>query len=426
MLLKFCDIITTAVQSFLFVFMTNNIAYKYNKLSKVKSYIAMAIIFLEVVTFTYSSTSGPTANLLMVLGIILILMMFFRKSIVDAFLGFGVIYSTTIITSYFLLIFYQNVLVDLKLNISAEIQLLIFVFIPVWIVYFMVYKNRKNIFNAVISLKNIRHSLIFVLIADYSIIFIDTLRADSTHEGMGLLFKSSIYIITCISFIFSIIYFAKKNDKSKEVEILNNALNDKIVELQKIKHDYGSEISSLYGLYQLGKIDRIGLLLKSIVERYQNLNGAISVSEQCTPLVASVLHFATSKGINVIAFDSANYENVGISDNDFLKLISNIVKNSIDVLDKTQNPTIKYKSYNSYSDVVISISNNGPKIPEDIRSKMFEVGFSTKDNKSGDRGYGLGIVKDIINSCNGKISVISDEEWTNFHIELPVRVMEEI
>lgn len=80
---------------------------------------------------------------------------------------------------------------------------------------------------------------------------------------------------------------------------------------------------------------------------------------------------------------------------------------------------MKYKSYNSYDDIIISISNNGPEIPEDIRSNIFKEGFSTKDNKTGDRGYGLSIVKDIINSCNGKISISSDKEWTSFNITIP-------
>lgn len=424
MLFKFSEIITTVFQSFLFVSITNNIAYKYNKLSKVKSYIAMAIIFLEIVMFTNIGINRSIANLSMILGVLLVLLIFFRKSIIDAFLGFGIFYFITTVSVYFLITIYQSVIVNLKLNISEEIQFFIFVFIPAWIIYFTTYKNKKYIFKVASFIKNIRHGLIFVLITDLSIIFIDILRDDFFVKPMGLMFKSIVYLVAFLSFVFATFYFAKINDNSKEVEVLNNALNDKIVELKKIKHDYGSEISGLYGLYQLGQMERVGLLLKSIVERYQNLNDAISVSEQSTPLVASALHSATSLGINVIAFDSADYENISITDNEFLKLISNIIKNSIDVLNNVENPTIKYKSYNSYNDVIIAISNNGPEIPKDITNTIFESGFSTKDNKNGDRGYGLSIVKDIISSCNGKIFIESNKEWTKFQIEIPVKIRE--
>lgn len=421
MLFKICEIITTILQAFLFVSITNSIAYKYNKLSKSKSYIAMVLIFLEIVMFTNIGINRSIANLSMILGVLLVLLIFFRKSIIDAFLGFGIFYLITTVSVYFLIAFYQSVIVNLGLDISGEMQFFIFIFIPAWAIYFTTFKSRKYIFKAASFIKNIRHGLIFVLIADLSIIFIDILRDDFFVKPMGLMFKSMVYLVAFVSFVFATFYFAKINDKSKEVEILNNALNDKIIELKKIKHDYGSEISGLYGLYQLDEIDRIGALLKGIVHRYQNLNDAISISEQATPLVSSILHSATSVGINVVAFDSADYDNIAIEESDLLKVLSNIIRNSIEMLETVQNPTIKYKSYNSYDDIVISISNNGPEIPEAIKYKIFHTGFSTKENKNNDRGYGLGIVKEIIDNCNGKIAVISDKEWTRFDIIIPNR-----
>lgn len=240
------------------------------------------------------------------------------------------------------------------------------------------------------------------------------------------MFKSTLYFITFIAFVFATIYFAKINDKAREVELLNKALNDKITELKKIKHDYGSEISSLYGLYQMGKMDRIGELLKGIVERYQGMNSAINVSVQATPLVSSVLNYAVNEGASVIVFDGGNYENLAVTDNEMLKLLSNIVNNSVEVLKSTSNPTIKFKSYNSYKGLIITISNNGPEIPGDIKGRIFKAGFSTKDNKNGDRGFGLSIVTDIIKNCSGKISVESNKEWTQFKLEIPYRVSENI
>lgn len=423
MLLNVFDTITTVFQASLFIWMTNNIAYSYNKISNKKFYIAIALIFTEIFMFTHSGSNIPISNLLMVVGALIIVGIFFRKSIIDAFLGFGVAYAIVAMTSYFLFTIYKSIFINLNLGLSQEMQLIVFVYIPAWIIYFTVYKARKYIFNAIIALKNTKNLLGFVFIVDYLIIFLDTVRMDWTYAPVGLMLKAIMYLFAFIGLIFAIIYFAKINDKSKEVEMLNKALNEKITELKKIKHDYGSEISGLYGLYQLGKYDRVGLLLKGIVETYQNLNDAVSVSEQTTPLVASVLHPASSAGINVIAFDSAEYENISISDNDLLKLLSNIVKNSMDILKDVDNPTIKLRSYNGHNGVNIAISNNGPKIPDDIKEKIFTSGFTTKDNKHGDRGYGLSIVKDIIHSCKGEVTIESDKEWTTFRFMIPNRAL---
>lgn len=419
MLLKICDIFTSFLQALLFVWITNSIASKDNRLAKIKYCLLISIIFADIIIFTYSGINTPFANFLMALSILLVIMIFYRKVILDAVVGFGLAYLIIVVIAYFLTTSYKYIWLKLNLSIPAEVQMLLFIYIPGWLAYTLVYIYRKLIFDTCIAAKNLKQFLVFILLIDYAIIFLDTLHMEWITENAEIMFKFTLNFTAFIVFVFAIIYFAKINDKSKEVEMLNIALNEKITELKKIKHDYGSEISSLYGLYQLGKIDRIGSLLKGIVERYQGMNSTININVQATPLVASVLNYAFAAGVNVIVFDGGNYENLAVTDNDLLKLLSNIVRNSVDALERTQNPTIKFKSYNSYKGIVISVINNGPEITEDVKEKIFQTGFSTKENKSSDRGYGLSIVTDIINSCNGDISVESSKEWTQFKIEIP-------
>ncbi|GLC30075.1 sensor histidine kinase [Clostridium omnivorum] len=421
MLLKVFDILTTILQTLIFVWTPNSIASRDNKLSKVKYYAFMVTVFADIVFFTYSGINGPLANFLMMFVVLLLTIIFYRKHIVDGFLGFGLAYTIIVLVSYFLTTVYQNAIAKLSLPISDDLKLIFAIYIPGWILYFLVYKFRKYIFNTAISLKGLKHSLVYILLLDYALLFLDTLHMEWITESMGVMFKASLYLAAFIGFVFATVYYAKINDKSKEVELLNEALNEKITELKKIKHDYGSEISSLYGLYQMGKMDRIGALLKGIVERYQGVNPAINLSVQATPLVASVLNYAVNEGVNVIVFDGGDYDNLTITENELLKLLSNIVRNSVDVLKTHMNPTIKFKSYSIYEGVIISISNNGPEIPKEIKQKIFEAGFSTKDNKSGDRGFGLSIVADIMKKCNGHISIDSDKEWTEFKIEIPYK-----
>lgn len=421
MLLKICDIVTTLFQAFLIVWACNNIASKDNKISKVKSYVLIVCIFFTVMLFTYSSIHIPLANLLMIAGTLLFTILFYRRSVIDAFLGFGLIYTVALPATYLFVVFYQYVALNLNINICAEFKMVLFVYIPVWIVYFCMYRFRKYLFNACIALKSLRPSLVLVLSICYALIVFDTIRAHIQIQYADLMFKNLLYVVILISFVFMITYFARVNDKLKEVEMLNNALSEKITELKKVKHDYGSEISGLYGLYQLGKMDRIGQLLKSIVERNQALNTAVNVNIQATPMVASLLNSAVSSGVDVVVFDSGDYENLNISDNELLKLLSNIIRNAVDALRGEQNPIIKFKSYNNYSGIVITIVNNGPEIPKEIRSKIFESGFSTKGNNNSDRGYGLSIVKNIIDKCKGKVWVDSSEKWTQFNIEIPYR-----
>lgn len=69
--------------------------------------------------------------------------------------------------------------------------------------------------------------------------------------------------------------------------------------------------------------------------------------------------------------------------------------------------------------VRLTISDNGPGLPAEVRARMFEPHFSTKKNGS---GLGLPIVNAIIEDHHGRIRVLPNEpRGTRFIIELPVR-----
>ena len=68
---------------------------------------------------------------------------------------------------------------------------------------------------------------------------------------------------------------------------------------------------------------------------------------------------------------------------------------------------------------VISVIDNGPGIPEEIRDKIFEPFFTTRDNGT---GLGLAIVHQIVDSHGGSIQVTCEKTpgFTNFEISLPL------
>ena len=65
--------------------------------------------------------------------------------------------------------------------------------------------------------------------------------------------------------------------------------------------------------------------------------------------------------------------------------------------------------------IEISISDNGPGIPEDIRSKVFVPNFTTKNTGA---GLGLAISKNIVEGSGGKITFQTSEKGTTFFVYL--------
>lgn len=102
------------------------------------------------------------------------------------------------------------------------------------------------------------------------------------------------------------------------------------------------------------------------------------------------------------------------------QVFSNVIANAIQALENTENPVILIKTIKGNTEIEVSISDNGPGIPDQIKDKIFDPFFTTKEVGSG-TGLGLSIVYSIINQHNGTIEVESSEDsGTTFSIHLPI------
>lgn len=96
---------------------------------------------------------------------------------------------------------------------------------------------------------------------------------------------------------------------------------------------------------------------------------------------------------------------------------TNIINNALQASKNKCVITINYQLLNNFHN--ISISNNGPKIPDEFIDKIFDEFFTTKKRGEG-TGLGLNIVKNIIEKHNGNIKCISNDSNTSFEISLPI------
>jgi PAS domain S-box-containing protein len=96
------------------------------------------------------------------------------------------------------------------------------------------------------------------------------------------------------------------------------------------------------------------------------------------------------------------------------QLWSNIIKNAIESLENYRDRgVIKISSESMEDKIVIRISNNGPKIPDEIRTKIFEKFFTTKAARNGS-GLGLSIVRSTLEDHDASMDLISGDDWTTF------------
>jgi len=106
--------------------------------------------------------------------------------------------------------------------------------------------------------------------------------------------------------------------------------------------------------------------------------------------------------------------------NEFIQVILNLIKNSKDVLTlkNVKNPKILIISTCQKDKLVVEVCDNGGGVDEDIKEKIFEPYFSTKDKKSG-TGLGLYMSKMIIEEhMGGELSVRNTKEGACFTLKL--------
>ena len=97
---------------------------------------------------------------------------------------------------------------------------------------------------------------------------------------------------------------------------------------------------------------------------------------------------------------------------------TNLIDNAVDAMDGYGELTIRI--YNSVTDVIVEIEDNGPGIPEAIQHRIFDSFFTTKEPGKG-TGLGLDITYNIVvHKHRGNITVLSEPGRTCFQVTLPI------
>jgi len=120
---------------------------------------------------------------------------------------------------------------------------------------------------------------------------------------------------------------------------------------------------------------------------------------------------------NITFVTSSNSIFVKLDKEQWIRVMTNLIKNSIQAIPHERDPDILVQISESSKSVKILVSDNGQGVSKINRDKIFEPKFTTK---SDGMGLGLGIVRNIISSHRGKISYKSKKnKGTNFTISLP-------
>lgn len=221
---------------------------------------------------------------------------------------------------------------------------------------------------------------------------------------------------------------------------INNPLAAIVGHIDVLKKKEEQDIQKIYE--RIAKIENATKRIVNIVQGLRTFSRKENQNEVDTDHTDFNLHNSIIESVGLLE-DLYRSENVEIDfhfspnflsalcygdANKFQQIIINLLSNAKDALEGRDNKKIFISGNVKDSHAVISVTDNGTGIPDELKEKIFDPFFTTKDPAKG-TGIGLSLVYKLINEdYNGIISVENSKAHGGacFSITLPILYKEEI
>lgn len=190
--------------------------------------------------------------------------------------------------------------------------------------------------------------------------------------------------------------------------------------LRAQNHEFMNKLHTISGLIQLEEYESALKFITDVSTSKNKLSNILTENIKDSSIAGILLskyNKADEYNIKFIIDENSNLEKLPhIISQSVVSVIGNLIENSIDEVEYDGTGYIHIKINSNKNELFIKISNNGKTIPLELRDKIFEQGFSTKN---GQRGHGLYIVKKIIEDFKGTIEIFCDKN-VNWIVKIPI------
>lgn len=200
----------------------------------------------------------------------------------------------------------------------------------------------------------------------------------------------------------------------------NVALLD--LQLGDASPDFGQLRKSLGTIDQT--VDRIAGIIKAL--RIFAKDGAEDPRTvvSLTSIVETTLNFFRSRITSASVVLNVKVEDPNLSilarQSQLSQALTNLVSNAFEAARNSPVPEVLIEVYRSESAAFIKVSDSGPGIPTELRDKILEPFFTTREVGKG-TGLGLPMAKGLVEVNDGRLYLDTSAPRTTFVIEFPVR-----
>lgn len=188
--------------------------------------------------------------------------------------------------------------------------------------------------------------------------------------------------------------------------------------LRAQNHEFMNKLHTISGLIQLEEYGKAIKYISDVSNQRQEILEILNYKIKDAHIAGILLakyNKASEAKIDLVIDSTSNITELpeSITVDEICSVIGNLIENAIDELVKYENGKIVVKLISDEIGLKITIEDNGPGIREEIQKEIFNKGFTTKEQS---RGYGLNIVKRIIDNAGGsiKLTVVNGTTWDIF------------
>lgn len=240
---------------------------------------------------------------------------------------------------------------------------------------------------------------------------------------------STFYVVLAIILSLSIcnlailLYIIRSFRKEKELEMIKSDLKntESLIDLlRKQGHDHINNIQTVTSMLILEEYEVAKEYLQGIASNYRFTGHFLRLGNPTlTALINTKKELANQKGIEFIIEKYCRVKLKNIAPWDLANIVGNLIDNAMEhVLTHNELPqkvSFHLENRDDLKGYKFKISNPYGYDEKDVPS-FFSQGFSSKASTG--RGYGLSIVKDLVEQNKGQIDVYQDGENITFQVEL--------
>ncbi|WP_248928278.1 sensor histidine kinase [Paenibacillus hamazuiensis] len=259
-----------------------------------------------------------------------------------------------------------------------------------------------------------------------------SIHADPIQEKLSEQLNQTLFfmfVCTCLSLALMGVMFMltqrKKEEAVQEVqETYAGNIETLFQSIREQRHDFINHLQTIHGFLTMKHYDELQAYTEALVGEIRVVNDLVNINNP--PLIALLQAKIAQAERLQISFEHVfgqmdKLKLSAVKATDIVKMLSNLIDNAFDA-SMELDPDHRFVTVEG--DIVgnqlqLKVANDGNPIPEDVRQKLFQRGFTSKHNGK-NSGLGLHIVHELVKKYKGTIQVKSEDGTTEFSISIPM------